>query len=157
MTEIRLLEKDDALDDLITLSREFFYEYEGHHGDYFNIVSLEDDHIIRYFTSFWEHETRKAYIAIIDGKIVGYITIYINEQADYWQVKKVGEISGLMVKKEFRRLGIASELMKKAEVFFQANALKYFTVYSAVNNREAIDFYKKCGLHPLYMTLVGEV
>ncbi len=157
MINISTLNISDDFRDLITLSRDFFREYEMHHQDFFKIDELKNEDIISYFSSFCVNPARKAYIALDGERIVGYITVYVKEQANYWQVKKVGEISGLMVDKEYRRRKIAEKLLDQAYAFFSAEGIKYFTVYTAVENRLAIDFYRKNGLMPLYTTLVGEI
>ena len=157
MIEIRSLTKDDNLDDLISLSREFFDEYQVHHKDFFKIDNLKDEHIIGYFTFFRDSEFREVFIAVDGKRIVGYITVYVKDQADYWQVKRVGDISGLMVQKEFRHKGIANKLLAKAKEFFAFQDLKYYTVFTAVENRGAIDFYRQNCLVPLYSTMIGEI
>jgi ribosomal protein S18 acetylase RimI-like enzyme len=119
--EIRSLNKDDNLDGLISLSREFFREYETHHKYFFRIDNLSDENVVGYFSSFCGSESRKAFIAIDGKQIVGYITVYVKDQADYWQIKKVGDISGLMVQREYRHRGIASRLLAKAKEFFESN------------------------------------
>jgi ribosomal protein S18 acetylase RimI-like enzyme len=81
----------------------------------------------------------------------------VKEQAAYWQVKQVGEISGLMVRKKYRRLGIANQLFDRAKEFFTARDVKYYLVYTAVENQAALDFYKQNGMTPLYTTMIGEV
>ena len=157
MIKIRLLKKDDDFGSLISLSREFFNEYETYHKDFYNIEYLKDEHIIDYFSSFCTRKDRKAFIAVDTHQIVGYITVYIDERPDYWHIKKIGEISGLMVQKEYRRMGIAEKLLEKAERFFKEKDLAYFTVFTSVANQGAIDFYRKKGLAPLYSTLIGQV
>ena len=106
MIEIRLLTKDDQLADLFQLSRDFFKEYEAYHPYFFKIGHLSDDDVQQYFSTFYEHETRKAFIAIENGKIIGYLTTYIKEREDYWQLKAVGEISGLMVQQDQGHRGL---------------------------------------------------
>jgi ribosomal protein S18 acetylase RimI-like enzyme len=85
---------------------------------------------------------------------VGYITVYIKKQEHYWQIKNVGEISGLMVQKEYRRRGIANSLLEEAKIFFEAESLKYYTVFTAVENKGAIDFYRNNGLTSLTTTMI---
>jgi ribosomal protein S18 acetylase RimI-like enzyme len=157
MVSISTLNISDDFTDLITLSRDFFREYESHHKEFFKIDELKNEDITSYFSSFCLQPYRKAYVAINSEHIVGYITVYIKEQANYWQVKKVGEISGLMVDSKFRRKGIAEMLLRKAQDFLADNGIKYYTVYTAVENRGAINFYRKNSLAPLYTTLVGEI
>ncbi len=155
MLSIRTLHKNDDFTDLIALSRAFFREYEAHHADFFKIGNLTDDDVVNYFLSFCGRDTRKAFIAVDNAHIVGYITAYVQDQPGYWQVKKVGEISGLMVGPNYRRQGIAAKLLAQAEAFFAAQGVKYFTVYTAVANQPGIDFYRKNGLRPIYTTLIG--
>jgi ribosomal protein S18 acetylase RimI-like enzyme len=157
MIEIRSLTIDEPFDDLISLSQEYFHEYQVHHPVFFKIDNLKDQDVIRYFSSFCENENRGAFLALVNGQIIGYITIYIKEQADYWQIRRVGEISGLMVGKDYRRLGIGKRLFDQAKVFFAARGVRYYTIYTSVENQAALDFYRQIGMMPLYTTMVGEV
>jgi ribosomal protein S18 acetylase RimI-like enzyme len=156
MVEYRPLVKTDDFSDLLSLSREFFNEYESYHKEFFKIDCLSDDDIIAYFSAFCDSESRRVFIAIADKKIVGYITFYIRDQADYWKVKRVGEVSGLMVDSCYRQRGIGRELMNHARKFFASHEVKYFTLYTSVENLAALEFYSKDGLIPLYSTLIGE-
>lgn len=157
LVEICRLKKGDSLSDLISLSKDFFYEYESHHEEFFRIDNLSDNDIIDYLNRFIDVEDRRAFVAVLEGKIVGYITIYINSQPSFWKMKKVGNISGLMVHKDYRRKGIASQLLTKAIDFFKEKEVKYYTVFTSVNNNPGIEFYKKNGMEPLYTTMVGKV
>lgn len=115
MIEIRLLKIENSFTDLISLSREIFNEYKVYHKDFFKITEMKDDDITSYFASFCGQAKRKAFIAVECELIVGYITAYIKEQAHYWEIKNVGEISSLMVQKEYRHKGIAKNLMVEAK------------------------------------------
>lgn len=157
MTEIRSLRKDDKLNDLISLSREFFEEYESHHENFFKIDRLSDSDIVDYFSQWIDDEDGETFIALTGGRIVGYITVYVRTQPIYWKIKKVGDISGLMVQKAYRRRGIAGHLLAKARAFFEKKAVRYFTVYTAIGNRGALEFYERSGLLPLYTTMMGVV
>jgi ribosomal protein S18 acetylase RimI-like enzyme len=157
MIEIRQLRKNDRLDDLITLSREFFEEYENHHEDFFKIDTLSERDIIDYFSNWINNENGRVFIALSEGKVVGYITVYIKQQSRFWKVKKVGDISGLMVHKAYRRKGIATQLLSKAKSFFWEKGVRYFTVFTAVENLGAIKFYERSGLQPIYTTMVGDL
>ncbi len=157
MISIHTLSKNDNFTDLIVLSRQFFKEYEAHHKDFFQVDQLTDHDITGYFSSFCDQETRRAFIAEDGERIVGYITVYIRDQEDYWRIKKVGEISGLMVGHDYRRQGVAHLLLEIAQKFFKSFGLQYYTVFTAQENRPGIDFYLHHGLEPLYTTLLGKI
>jgi ribosomal protein S18 acetylase RimI-like enzyme len=116
-----------------------------------------EENIIGYFTNLQYNETGDVIIALDGDRIVGYISIYVKTQSYYWKVKKVGVISGLMVHPKFRRRGIARKLLSKAEKYFGRKSVKYYTVYTTVNNQNAITFYENNGLKPLHTTLIGEI
>lgn len=157
MIVIRALQQAEDFTDLITLSRQFFDEYEAHHPDFFKIDKLKDEDVISYFSSFCTQASRTAFIAMDGERTVGYITVYVSEQASYWQIKKVGEISGLMVQNEYRRRGIAERLLAQAKAFFMEKGVRFYTVYTAVSNQTALRFYRKNGFLPLYTTMLGKI
>jgi ribosomal protein S18 acetylase RimI-like enzyme len=157
LATIRPLKIHDKLDDLLSLSRAFFAEYEAHHADYFKIDRLDDADIVHYFARWLGDENGETFVALAEDRIVGYITVYVQPQPGYWQVKQVGEISGLMVHQAYRRKGIAGQLLAQAKAFFAERGVHYFAVHTSVENRGALAFYERSGLQPLYMTMLGEV
>jgi ribosomal protein S18 acetylase RimI-like enzyme len=94
---------------------------------------------------------------MLGRKTVGYITAHIRPQAEFYKVKKVGTISGLMVQKEHRRSRIGTRLLAKAQAFFKEHGIRYFTVYTAVTNDSALRFYEINDMDPLNTTLIGEM
>jgi ribosomal protein S18 acetylase RimI-like enzyme len=157
MLSIRRLQRIDGFGDLVELSKAFFEEYEGHHEELFRIQALDDQEIVEYFSRFLEQDDRAAFIALRDGKVVGYITVCVQPQPGYWKVRRIGHISGLMVRKPDRREGIGSSLLDQAKAYFTEQQVKYYTVYTAVGNSGAIGFYKSRGMEPLHSHLVGTV
>ncbi len=157
MIVIRQLGCEADFTSLISLSGDFFQEYETHHPHFFKIDELKDEDVARYFSSFCNHESRKAFIAMDKERLVGYITVYVREQPDYWHTKQVGEISGLMVHKDYRRQGIAGKLLATVKSFLATQGVGYFTVYTATANLAGLEFYREKGLVPLYTTLLGEI
>lgn len=157
MAIIRRLRREDALHDLVELSGQFFEEYAAHHAEFFQIDRLHEDDVVDYFSRFLDGDDSAAFIAVADGQIVGYITLYIRSQPGYWKIKRVGEISGLMVRQDHRRSGIGSRLLREAMAFCQEKGVKYCTVYTAASTQAALAFYARNGMAPLYVTLIQEI
>jgi GNAT superfamily N-acetyltransferase len=157
MIDIRPLTPEDNLDDLIALSRAFFAEYEAHHEAFFDIDGLEDGHIVTYFTRSLDADDSATFIALHKDRIVGSITVHVRPQAEFYQIKRVGAISGLMVHQAHRRQGIATRLLAEARAFFRERGVTYFTVYTAAANRGALQFYERIGMAPLHVTMLGQV
>lgn len=153
--EVRVLSKNDNMTELFSLSKDFFEEYESNHDYFFQIDTLKEEDIKGYFSSFIGSEDKTAFIAVKDGRIVGYITAYIMNQPEFWKIKQVGHISGIMVQKSMRRKGIAKKLMLPAIYFFKERHVNYYTLFTSDNNVGAIKFYERFGMTPLYLHLLG--
>jgi ribosomal protein S18 acetylase RimI-like enzyme len=113
--------------------------------------------IRNYYQKFIGNENARAYIAMIEEKIIGYITLLIRNQPDYWKIKRIGDISGLMVSKNFRHNGIGTKLIMKGIEYFKRKDINYYTVFTSVNNTSVISLYRKCGFEQLYTTLYGRI
>ncbi len=157
MIHIRALRQEDDFHDLLALSRDFFQEYEAHHEDFFKIDHLSDQDIVEYFSRWIDNQDGTTFIALAENRIVGYVAVHVRNQPTYWQIKQVGDVSGLMVHKDYRRRGIGSQLLAQARVFFATRGVNYFVVYTAAENKGAIEFYRRNGLGPLYTTMAGTV
>ena len=116
MTEIRKLRAEDDLGDLVALSRTFFAEYEAHHDAFFKIDELQDTDITGYLSRSLADDGA-TFIAILEGGIVGYITVFVRGQPGLYKAKQVGAISGLMVHQDHWRKGIGNQLLAEAMAF----------------------------------------
>jgi ribosomal protein S18 acetylase RimI-like enzyme len=152
--QIRRLEDAEVPGGLLELSRAFFQEYEGHH-EVFSLGELGDEDIISYFSRFVAGEDHAAYIAVRGGDIVGYITVRIQDQPGYWKTRRLGHISGLMVRRDRRREGIGTRLLEEARAFFRTQAVKHYTVYTAVGNQAGAEFYRRHGRETLHTHVIG--
>lgn len=153
---IRKLTSEDDLIPVLDLCMEFFSEYERYHKDFFNTDTLNYTDISERFRESTKSNDSITFIAMEENNIIGYILAGIRNQPDFYKVKKAGVISGLMVENKYRRKGIGSQLLSKVKSYFEENGIKYYTVYTAVNNRGAIEFYNKNKMQELHTTLIGE-
>ena len=126
MVTIRAFQPEDDLSELIALSKDFFAEYAGHHP-FFAIGELRDQPIADYFASFLHSPDRVAFIALEEDVAVGYITVYVRAQEEYWLVRRVGHISGLMMRTDRRGRGIGRALMEAARDFFRERGATHYT------------------------------
>ena len=156
MLTIRELRSNDDLSAVLSLCRDFFAEYEIHHKEFFDLDHLTDDDISARFIDSITSEDSATLMALVDNKIVGYALLVIRDQPRFYKIKKIGAISGLMVDKNYRRRGIATKLLDKSKSFFRNRGINYYTLYTAVANQEAAEFYDKNGLTKLHYSYLGE-
>jgi len=156
MITVRELSRDDDLSAVLKLCREFFAEYESHHDEFFDTENLNDSDISARFIDSMKSDDSTTLVAIFDGRIVGYASLAVREQPSFYKIKRVGSISALMVAKEYRREGIATEIMAGARQYFKRQGIKYYTFYTSVANEPAIKLYEKLGMKPLHTSFLGE-
>jgi len=156
MITVREMRSDDNLATVLQLCKDFFAEYETHHAEFFDTDSLTDDDISGRILESLKSNDSATIIALDDNVIVGYASVAIREQPHFYRIKKIGSISALMVAPEYRRQGIATNLLNKAKDFFRQHEIKYFTLYTATVNQAAISLYKKINLIVLLTTFLGE-
>jgi ribosomal protein S18 acetylase RimI-like enzyme len=152
---VRRLRKGDDLRGLLMLSRQFFREYSIHHRELLAVTRLQQKHVADYFAKFTTSDDAAAFVAYAGDRPVGYVTVSTKPQPPFNRVRKVGVVSGLMVAKAHRRRGGALRLMSRVNRFLRQRRVRYFTVYTAATNAPALLFYRRVGMTPFQLTMVG--
>jgi ribosomal protein S18 acetylase RimI-like enzyme len=153
--EINELTTTDINEDLILLSCEFFREYENNHPFFFAIDFIDKNEVKDYFLKWLGCPNKKCFVAFDNRKIIGYITVYIIEQENYWKIKRIGHISGLMVDEKYRRQGVGTKLLENARYFLHKEKIDWYTLFTANNNVSGIKYYEKMGMERIYTHFLG--
>ena len=93
----------------------------------------------------------KCYLYIDNKNVVGLIMGIIpkydeNDYLDYKCPKK-GEVTELIIKKEYRNNNIGKILLNKMEEYFRENKCEYSFIDVFAYNKSGINFYDKNGYH----------
>lgn len=125
------------------------------HDRYLDLNWPQDSHGIAYYTKITTDPHMIAFIAESDGKPVGYIAGGA-KNIDYRTVK-MSEIYSMSVAPSFRSQGIGETLVNEFKEWAKKQGYQkvYVNVYS--DNIRGIQFYKKCGLTPIDMSLETDV
>lgn len=94
----------------------------------------------------------KCYLYINNKNVVGLIMGIIpkydeNDYLDY-KCHKKGEVTELIIKKEYRNINIGKILLNKMEEYFRKNNCEYLFIDVFTYNKSGINFYDKNGYHP---------
>lgn len=82
-------------------------------------------------------------VATVNGRIVGYVIGVIRRGI-------IGHIISIAVHPNFRRMGIATMLMRRVEELLKARGAKVFRLEVRVSNKPAISMYEKLGYKVAY-------
>lgn len=126
------------------------------------IVSIDEDHLDQVGKDYREkmalidlqeikENNGKCYLAIDNNKVVGLIMgiVISYKEEDYLDYKcpKSGNITELIITKEYRKHGIGDLLMEKLEQYFKSIGCEYIHVDVFAYNKNAIKFYSQKGYH----------
>lgn len=99
----------------------------------------------KFLKSNIESENCAIFIAEENGDIVGYTLIFIKDEIPIYKNKKIGVISDLYVKKDFRGRGISSKLMESSMEWFKEKGIKFISAPLYPTNKFAHSLTKKWG------------
>ena len=93
------------------------------------------------------------HIAEVDGKSAGYSFSYVKSNIPVFKLDKIGYISDLFIKPEYRRMGISSQFKNKAAEWFRKKGIKYMSIMVNVENSNAYKIYKKWGFMDYHLEM----
>ncbi len=126
------------------------------------ILTIDEDNLDRIHPEYREKmaildleevkkNSGKCYLAIENNKVLGLIMGYVRtyDKYDYLDYKcpRSGEISELVISKNFRGRKIGKQLMKKMEDYFKSIGCEYIFIEVFAYNENAINFYENEGYH----------
>ena len=97
----------------------------------------------RELKKFCDSFLNRIYIAELDGKIVGYMTYYLDRE------RKMGEVGNNAVAPQYQRRGVATELLRKVLETFREEGMEYAYVGTLENDVPARRLYEKVGFKEL--------
>ena len=136
------------------------------------IVSIDEDHLDQVGQDYREkmalidlqeikENNGKCYLAIDNNKVVGLIMgiVIAYKEEDYLDYKcpKSGNITELIISKEYRKHGIGNLLIEKLEQYFKSIGCKYIHVDVFAYNKNAIKFYSQKGYHNRMHNMIKKV
>jgi len=104
-----------------------------------------EDSYSGFLKSNFESEDGAIFIAEENGEIIGYTLFFIKDEIPIYKNKKIGYISDLYVKKDFRNKGISSKLKDKSIEWFKEKGIKFISAPLYPDNKFAHSLTKKWG------------
>lgn len=95
-------------------------------------------------------------VAILNNEIVGYLAGSISEKGSYEEVQYV-ELNNMFINENIRGYGIGKKLIDSFKNYCKDNNIDNIKVTASYKNKDAINFYKKCGFSEFDLTLTMKI
>ncbi len=120
-------------------------EEEREFNQFLKPVRDVKEHYEKYLRNDLSSEWRAVLVAEENSKIIGLVVGKIYRTLKISGYERSGYISNVYIRKEFRRKGIACELVEEVIKWFKQKEATNITLEIYKNNKPAIDLYHKLG------------
>lgn len=124
-----------------TLNREWSFSKDGE--EYYKKSIIEED--------------RCVFVAIVDGKIIGYLEGGISQCGPNRMFSELVELEYMLVMEEYRSIGVGKKLYQAFADWCKEKGVKRLCVQASAKNAAAIAFYHKNGFVNYDLILETEI
>ena len=124
---------------------ERYMEYHGELDGYFAFRENISELWIKYMESVLQDENQVVYSALVNNRIVGYMTAYIKNRPPVYEIEKVGLIGDAYVLPNYRRQGIFTKLLEKIIEWMKEKEVDYVEHPVASKNELGLITWRKKG------------
>lgn len=153
MDIVKAQEKD--LEELFNLHNETSVLHEKELKDYLGKLSKKEE--LNYLKDSLKDEKKVVYVARSEDGFLGYIICGYFERWPIFKNRKVGFIESIGVKKEYRKKGVASQLLEQAVAWFKEQGYAEIDLNVFSFNEDAIKFYEKHNFSSLNKTMTKKL
>ena len=107
----------------------------------------EDYKLDNWYPNLIDKDNNQLFIAVYNNEIVGYAYVKIITSSDSPEIYTEASISGIYVKENFRRQGIATKLINEAKKWCINKGVSYLKLNVLEGNSTALNLYKKLGFN----------
>ncbi len=112
---------------------------------YYSISKYARKRFVEFAKKKIRDRSSRLLVAIVDGKIVGYILGWVKERPPVFKLRKVGCISDFFVIEEFRRRGIGEKLVQRMLAWFMNKKLNHVELVVTSRNKLGLTVWEKLG------------
>lgn len=108
---------------------------------------------IEYFEEKITKNDSCAFVAVLEGKVIGYLVGGLTESESHRNNVSMAELENMFVLEEFRSKSIGKDLYFKFLEWCNLKSVKRIMVVASAQNKKAIEFYRKQGFNDYDLTL----
>jgi len=153
--KIRLFQPED-----LELLTEFWKEMTSDpivSGDFYLCTNENVARRQKYIMKVYEEDQNQILVAEEDNEIVGYIVFLKRDEFPLETAYTWASINELYVQPAYRRRGIATKLIKQAFTYLSSIGVTHVRLNVTIENRAAINLYRKIGFKDLSLRMQLEL
>ena len=135
--KVSSIEEAKECDKLLTLLIQDEKKYNDNTKDGYKVDN--------WYPNFIDKDYSQLFIAVNDNEILGYTYVKIITSDDSPEIYTEASISGIYIKENFRRQGIATKLINEAKKWCISKGVIYFKLNVLEGNNPALNLYRKLG------------
>ena len=140
------------LNDILRLNQELFKKEYREYDKSLDMRWTSSQRGRSYFKNRISQKDGFVSVAVIDGKIIGYLCGGFREHS-YRKKAKYAELENMIVEKKMRGKEIGEKLAQEFLKWCKENKANYISVTAAAGNKAGIDFYRRLGFKDYNLTL----
>jgi len=156
MTNIRLATLSD-LEKIKELNHKLFIK---EHRDFDNTLDCDwsfTDRATDYFSGRIEGKNGCAFVAEVEGEVVGYLVGGLGRNPTRQLNGSLGELENIFVEEDFRDQGLGKKLVEAFDRWCQDNQVTRVKVVVSAGNTKGLSFYKREGFFDWEVVLEKEI
>jgi len=96
-------------------------------------------------------------IAVVDGKVIGYLVGGISDVEDYRNISKIAEVENMFILEEYRSMGIGKKLLQEFTKWCKSKKVQRIKAVASAQNKRAIEFYRREGFKDYDLVLEKKI
>ncbi|MBT3397608.1 GNAT family N-acetyltransferase [archaeon] len=133
---------------------------EKEHNEYDGLMDLDwafSEKGEKYLMEAITKTTDYVFVAVDDGKIVGYLSGGIVTGEGYRNLPKMADLANFFILEDYRSKGLGRMFYESAVSWAKENDAKRLRVEVSPGNDKGVNFYKKMGFEEFTLTLEREL
>lgn len=110
--------------------------------------SERPEHLAKEYEGYLRSDSSAVFVAEQDGQLVGYVAGRVDRHPG-WAPQVVGTVLAAFVRRECRRAGVATALIRELLAFFESSGAEDITLRYVIGNRVGESFWRQLGFEPV--------
>jgi ribosomal protein S18 acetylase RimI-like enzyme len=143
---------ESHIPELLALWTEFF-DYHRDIDPYFTRSEDAHRHIEKRLREKIEGADSGVFVALEDGKVIGYSLFWIADTSPFIKERKYGFICDLAVTATHRGRSVGGDLLEETLAWFKAHRIRRITLFLVAGNKMGLAFWKRHGFEPSMLSM----